>query len=279
MGEPVRADAWTKVLQRCHRGALRAWLYAALCLGSAVQAQEPRMVKIALSDGSPPTSFVEHGEPKGMIVELMQALFSRMPGYKPVFQAFPWPRAQLQVQAGEADLFCTFPSESRKQYASFAAAPMYVWDYGNLVYDLKNPNRRQIENAKSFEDLRQLTFISQEKVEWEQENVPAYIKRQFVNRPANMWHMAFLRKAGDFFIMSPEQAVYYAKELGYEGQLGMRLVRFIPNSQVPFHLGVRKSYSARAELLAALEAGMKDKEFLREKKLIEKKYSTVLAKH
>lgn len=270
---------WTRVVVTILRSCASVlFVIAALFWSASGHAQgSPQIVRIALSEASPPTSYLENGEIKGMFKEVMALLFTHLPGYKPVFQTFPWPRAQLYVMGGEMDMFCTFPSDSRIAYADFVTDATFVWDYGYLVYDLANPKRQQIENARSFEDLRGLLFVSQEKVEWEQENVPAFIARYFVNAPHALLHMTFLRKSGDFFIMSPEQAVYYARQLGYERQLGMRKAAFIPNSQVRFHIGIRKTYPAKAALLAALEAAAQSPEYLARKRLIEKRYMSVLS--
>ncbi len=229
-------------------------------------------IRIALSQESPPTSYVVDGHPAGMFKEILEALFELLPQYKPQFRAYPWNRAQFQVQNGDADVFCTYNSESRRVYADFTQEPLYLWDYGNLVYNQKNPKKAQIENAKDFQDLKDLIFISQEGVAWEKENVPDYIQRYMVLNPLAMMHMAFLRGVGDFFIMGSEQALHYAKELGYTGNLGMKKVRFIPNSQIPFYIGIRKSYPDKELFLEAVESAIKDPGFLEKKNRIIRQY-------
>ncbi|MBL8994924.1 MAG: transporter substrate-binding domain-containing protein [Spirochaetia bacterium] len=237
---------------------------------SPVQAfsQNPILLKVALSAESPPTSYQTEGEPRGLLVDLYVLLFSAMPGYSPELRAYPWARAQDNLQNGTSDVFCTFPSETRKKYAVFSSAPLYVWDYGCLVYDLENPKRKQIESAKSFNDLKDLTFIAQESVEWEKENVPPFIKRYFVVNGPTLLHMAFSRKAGDFFIMGPEQAVYYSRELGYLKQLGIKKVDFIPNSKIEFHVGIRKTFPGWREFITELDKVMKDPDFLKKKSAV-----------
>lgn len=240
------------------------------CLLAPAHAAE--VVRIALSNTNAPMSYTEKGEVGGMLREMLAALFSYVPAYRPEFHAYPWTRAQRMVEIGEMDLFLTFPSRSRQAYAYFTEQPVYIRDYGNLVFDAGGRNASRIAAAKSFADLKNLIFVSQEAVSWEVENVPAYIKRYEVNSPPSLMHMIFQRRRGDFFIMPEEQALHFARELGYEKQLGMKRVSFIPNSQVHFHIGVRKSHPEHKKLLAALEAAVQLPEFQARKKAIEAKY-------
>lgn len=246
--------------------------FSMLFLASLSQAAPLGTVRVAMSEAAPPTSFVVDGQASGMFREMLEALFSRVPAYKLEFHALPWTRAQWAVQHDEMDMFVTFPSANRARYASFTDNSLYVMDYGNIVYDLRGSKAGQIELARSFKDLMSLVFVTQDGVAWENENVPDYIQRYKVNGPASLMHMTFRRAAGDFFIMNTEQAVYYAKQLGYENHLGMKKVMFIPNSLAPFHIGLRKSYPDSKSLLAALDGAMRHPDFLMKKRAIELRY-------
>lgn len=253
-------------------------LLLALCIEglgmSATQAGEARLLRFAMSAESPPTSYALDGEARGIIRELLEALFATLPEYRLEFQSFPWTRAQYEVSNGRADGFCTFPSDNRQAYARFAAQPMYVWNYGNLVYSRDNARGHAIAQAKSFDDLRDLLFISQESVDWERENVPGFIKRYPVNSPPQMIHMLFRRGAGDFIIMSPEQALYYAQQFGYTAQLRNTQVDFIPNSQVEFHIGLRKDLPGVEQIIAHIDAAMASPEFQARREAIINQYRT-----
>lgn len=246
-----------------------------LCGVMRQAAAEAVAVRIALSDAMPPISFMEHGQANGMFKEMLEALFEQAPGYRTEFNAYPWVRAQWLLQNHQMDLFLTFPSQDRRKYAEFTRQAVFTLDYGNLIYRTGNSNADKILAANSFEDLRNLVFISQDMVAWEKENVPPFIARYSVHNPAAIMHMAYQRKTGDFFIMPVEQAIYYSNMLGYRNQLAIRKVSFIPNSQVPFHIGVRKSFSGGGQLLATLEAAMKTPSFQAKRRAIEQKYRTL----
>ncbi len=107
---------------------------------------------VALSEAAPPTSYVSHGMPVGMAKEILDVLFSSLADLRPQYHALPWTRAQQLVEFGDIDIFVTFPFQSRKRYASFTTHALYTPDYGNLIYDAKGRNARQIESAVRFED-------------------------------------------------------------------------------------------------------------------------------
>lgn len=243
--------------------------FSELC--SAAMA-EPVRIGVALSEATSPVNSRESGETNGIVGDLLKVLFQLVPSYRPEFYIYPWTRGQWLVEHGQMDLFVTFPSSSRKQYAAFTSSPLMTMNYGNLVYDAGNPYAGRIQNAKSFADLKDLVFISQASVAWETENIPNYIHRYTVNSPSGLLHMAFQRKAGDFFIMPKEQALYFARQLGYSKHLAMKKVDFIPNSIVEFHIGVRKSFPQAAQLLAALDAALLTPTFLTHRRLLEKRY-------
>lgn len=235
---------------------------------ASVAKAEPMVLRLGLSTDSPPATFEHHGQSKGILKELLEALFAQMPEYRVEFHTRPWARAQLEVSAGNLDGFCTFPSEGRKAYARFARQPIYVRDYGTLIFSSRNPRAGSLVRARSFEDLRSLTFVSQENVEWEKENIPDFIMRYSVNTPEQMMHMVFLREAGDFLIMSPEQALYYAQALGYTDQLRSVRVEFIPNSKVQYHIGLRQNLPEVDSVLARIEKAMQLPEFLKKRDAI-----------
>lgn len=231
-----------------------------------------KALRVALSDSAPPMSYTVNGKPVGMVTELLDALFSSLPLQRPQYHAFPWARAQHLVEVGEMDLFVTFPSNSRKQYASFTADALYTLDYGYLIYDIKGRHADQIASAEKFRHLQNLVVVSQHNSAWEAENIPGYMRRYMVNGPASLMHMTFARKAGDFFIMYPKQAAFYAKQLGYENHLGIKKAEFIPHSLVEMHIGLRKSHPEHDKLHATIDAAMKDPAFIATKRAIELKY-------
>jgi hypothetical protein len=53
-------------------------------------------------------------------------------------------------------------------------------------------------------------------------------------------HLLMRREAGNFMVQSAEDAQFIARKFGYSQNLRVRKIDFIPNSRIPFHLGVSR---------------------------------------
>jgi polar amino acid transport system substrate-binding protein len=220
---------------------------------SPARAQAAPPLKAVLSDGNPPFSYEEGQLPRGLFYDLLKPLFEQHKDFDAQIKPYPWSRAQLMVESGKADIFCTYPSKKRQKYALFTPTPLFTQDYGVLVFSKDNPRSSELANARSFDDLAQFKFISQKGVGWEMDNIPATIERVWANQLETLLHFAFERAAGDFFVMTVEQAKYLADKLGYADKLMYKQVDFIPNSMVAFHIGVRRDFPQAARLVSELE--------------------------
>lgn len=263
---------------------MRSCLIATLILffsfnSRAATLEKPvQVINIVLSSESPPTSYEENGEPVGIFVDYFKLVFSKLPQYKVQFHSIPWKRAQIEMQNNNMDVFLTCPTEDRKIYAAFTKNNLYSWDYGNIVFNKNNPKKELILKAKSFTDLKELLFLSQESVSWENENIPKYIERRFVHKLDTMVQILLGRATGDFLVMGQDQAHYFAHKMGLLENLQMQKVNFIENSQVKFHIGVRKSLNGHEKLLADIEKVLQSSEFQTKKAVLKKKYAIEFAK-
>ena len=102
----------------------------------------------------------------------------------------------------------------------------------------------------------------------EDDNIPQYIKRFFVPDPSAIMHSTFLRNNGDFFIMSPEDAVYFTSKHGYKSLLAIKRVDFIPNSVISFHIGIRKDYPNANGLIELIDETISSLEFQQQRQHI-----------
>lgn len=226
-------------------------LVAFLLLSFNVQAETFTFV---VADKEPPLSSELDNMAIGLIPDIVNLVFSHLPAHQVKLKAYPWARAQLEVERGNADGLLTYPSNKRKRYASFTSSTVYKLDFGYLIYDKANAKRHEIESATSFLDLKNIKIITQTGAEWEADNIPKYMRKVEANELQTMIHFLMLRKRGDFLIMPPEQAIYLAKKLGYENAITYRPVDFINDSLIPFHIGVRQSHPAANELISEIDA-------------------------
>ena len=251
-----------------HR-TLLSWALLALCSNAAMAHTE---WTFAYSDNAPPYSASAQQRAVGLFPDIVDLVFRYIPDHEVSHVAVPWARAQYNVRNGWSDGLLTYPSDARKEFMVFSAEPLYVQDYGNLVYSTDNPNAEKIGAASSFEDLAGLTVVVERGSSWEEENIPQDFRRVAGQDPSAMMHLLFRRAVGDFLIMPAENARYLAQRLGYLESLAMHDVDFIPDSPIPFHLGVSSQLPNAQEIIERVEAVMKMPEFQSELQKLVKEY-------
>lgn len=237
---------------------LLANVFAIFLLSSNVNAE---VFTFVVADNEAPLSSGLDNSAIGLIPDIINLVFSHLPDHQVKLKAYPWARAQLEVERGKADGLLTYPSKKRKEYASFTASTVYKLDFGYLIYDKDNSSKSVIESATGFTDLKDIKVITQKGAEWESDNIPKYMHKVEANEVQTMLHLLMLRKQGDFLIMPPEQAIFIAKEFGYEDKIAYRHVDFINDSLIPFHLGVRRSHPIANELIAEIDSFVKSEHF------------------
>lgn len=241
-----------------------------LLISSAwVQAE---VIQFAVSEGEPPLSRSHNNKVHGLLPDLIRLVFEYLPEFEAEAQAFPWPRAQYFVEHGELDGLLTYPSDKRKKYAVFGDFPIYRMDFGYLIYRKNSPNRTQIEAARRFEDLASLTVVTQTGAEWETDNIPKFLTRREVNDLEGMIKVVYGREEGDYFIMPPEQAVYLAKQFGYQNDVAYTPVRFISDSLIPFHIGIRKDHPKAKTIIEAVNKLEDNPKFQKDRQAIIDRY-------
>lgn len=62
-------------------------------------------------------------------------------------------------------------------------------------------------------------------------------------------------------VQPAEDARFAAQQLGYSNKLKIRKVDFIPNSQIPFHIGVSRKLPFAMEVIDQVDAIMQNPEF------------------
>lgn len=248
-----------------------ALLFYGSC-SSFVYSENQQTVRFALSNGAIPTSYEIDGESAGILPELIIALFEHIPDFGATVEPLPWKRAQATVSSGVMDAFCTYPSDSRQEYSFFADEPLFYWDYGYLIYNVNSPKADIIKNATSFEDLRGLIMMAQPGTAWEDQNIPSFIKRNYSNTSDSMIRNLLSRGVSDFLIMSAELAVHTARGFGLEKNLRMQEVDFIPDSLIPFHIGVSKLRHDASTIIESINRVQQSAEFKAEQKALLLKY-------
>lgn len=235
------------------------------------------LITFGVTDDEPPLSSAyenksDGNKAYGLIPDMIRLVFDYLPGYRVKAEPYPWPRAQYLVEQGELDALLTYPSETRKNYAVFSNFPIYRIDFGYLIFRKGHPKRALFERAERFSDLASLTVVTQIGAEWETDNIPKALPHLEVKDLESMVHVVLGREAGDYFIMPPEQAVYLAKKFGYQKKIRYVPVRFIPDSLIPFHIGIRKNHPHARLLMKKINKLADDAQFLEESQALIDRY-------
>ncbi|MCJ8169596.1 substrate-binding periplasmic protein [Atopomonas sediminilitoris] len=230
------------------------------------------VLTFAFAEGEPPISDMLNGEVVGLIPELATLAVNQTGDLQMHARALPWARAQHEVELGRLDALLTYPSKTRQVYAVFTPTPAYHLDFGYLVFHRDNPHRAQIESANSFADLHGLTFVAQQGVGFEEQNVPSSVQRIYAHQLDAVLHLLLKRRVGDFAIMQPEQAVYLAQSFGYAQALAFQRAPFIPDAQIPFHIGISRLHPQAEQLIERLEKTLNSPAFTHARDALVKRY-------
>ncbi|MFC3151445.1 substrate-binding periplasmic protein [Litoribrevibacter euphylliae] len=230
------------------------------------------LITFGVTDDEPPLSSIYDEKAYGLIPDMIRLVFDYLPGYRVKAEAYPWPRAQYLVEHGQLDALLTYPSEKRQKYATFSSFPVYRIDFGYLIFRKDHPKRALMESAEEFSDLVSLTVVTQVGAEWEADNIPKALPHKEVKDLESMIHLVLGREEGDYFIMPPEQAVYLAKKFGYQHRVSYAPVRFIPDSLIPFHIGIRKDHPHARLLVKEINKLANNTEFIKKKQALIDRY-------
>jgi len=229
-------------------------------------------LRFEFSERASPYSYSDGERTAGLFPDLVQLVFDFIPDYTTKNRVVPWARAQYNVRLGLSDGFLTYPSQERENYAVFSEKPLFTQDFGYLIYSADNPNIDVIESATSFAELAGLTVVVEKGSKWEEDNIPGYLERVPGHDLDMMMHLLMLREAGDFIVQPPADARSTAQQLGYSSKLKVRKVDFIPNSLIPFHVGISRKLPSAMMVINLVDAAMQDSEFQSQRKVLTESY-------
>lgn len=248
-------------------------LLSIYCVVGLFSQNEVKEFKIVFSESNPPFSYESStNEVTGLIPDMVELMFSYLPERSYKFYSYPWKRAQVQLKNSFMDMFCTYPSESRKEYAFFTEQPLLYLEYNYIIFSKNNKKLDKLLAIRDITDLNNFIFLSHSSSDWEEENIPKSVSREYVNKHDQLLHLLFKREVGDFFIMNLEEAIYLASKYGYKDQLMYTQVDFIPDSTIPFHLGVRKSHYNATAIIKQMNKILSNESFVEERKTLMDSY-------
>lgn len=133
-----------------------AALLLVLLLALPASAIEP--MKITYFDRYPPRSWLEKGEMKGILIDIISEALEKRLGIPLLHEGYPWARAQAMVENGLADAFITVPTEKRKAYTFVSQEPVIRFNI-YIATQKDNPKLDQLRKVRTFDDLKPFTMV------------------------------------------------------------------------------------------------------------------------
>ena len=170
---------------------------------AAPAAAEQGPMKICYPDFWPFFHRQDDGRMTGFFHDIVTEALGRM-DIQATWKAYPWPRCQDKVLAGESDGMITFPSVERLQYTKTHPDPFYEKKLTIFTY-VRHPRLREIKAIKSIDDIRRLNLrvITYMGNGWNDKNIKTRgIKTYDTALLKNVWLM-LANKRGDIVIEWP----------------------------------------------------------------------------
>ncbi|MEH6631616.1 MAG: transporter substrate-binding domain-containing protein [Halopseudomonas aestusnigri] len=195
-------------------------------------------IRIVYSTKFIPLSYLDtNNRMRGFYVELFDEILGRRMGFNVEHIGLPWKRAQLLVEHGDADVFCTNATITRQAYMNFCQEKvienrrMVIFKRGTVL-DNTSDTPIDLSELKGF---RHISYLGNG---WAKSNLKEFDVEWADTSSSAMKILA--QGQADVFVTGEYQALYRIKSLGLEDQLQFRPITTKKKSL--HRLGIRKSY-------------------------------------
>jgi polar amino acid transport system substrate-binding protein len=170
---------------------------AVLALLASISCAEARpFIVVGGNDVAPYQSIGPDGKAAGVLIDLYDECFRRL-GVELEYDIFPWARAQLRVETGEADAMTTVVTEDRLRYAvpgHEILGAQHIVAFASTA----NPHFDEIMKAHGIEELQRLHVLAPAGSGWFAEHFPEN-SIEYGGNPRDLLEMLLLGR-GDFIV-------------------------------------------------------------------------------
>lgn len=223
-----------------------AWPHRAWSAAPAATAA----LTMVYADAYPPLSFLDQGRWRGILVDLAREALEQGLGLAVEHLGFPWRRAQLMVQGGQADGFVTVPTAERLEYAAFTREPLYQ-ARAAIAYSRRSRFAAQLGRTTTLDELKLLSHSNYFGNGWAAQNLRGFDVEWSSTLELALGKLARHRRE---VCIDNFPSLYYAVQTS---QLKRELL-VRPLTELgfvfPIHLGLRYGLAGYAEILARLDA-------------------------
>ncbi|GAK59144.1 amino acid ABC transporter substrate-binding protein, PAAT family [Candidatus Vecturithrix granuli] len=212
---------------------LLMWIPVLIALSA--YAQEGQVMQLVYFNDYAPFSWEnEQKQMQGILIDVLtEALQNRMK-ISVSHTGYPWKRAQHLVQQGEADAFCTVPTEERRTYTEVSHEPVIVATFTVFVRT-DHPKLEQISMIKTLADLKEYTLGHFLGAGWAQQNLEGMDVKWASDLEAVLYNLA--KGRFDLHPGASQVVRFTIKQLGLKQQIAE--IPTVLDSQ-PFSLCIGK---------------------------------------
>jgi polar amino acid transport system substrate-binding protein len=111
-----------------------------------------QMIITYYSDYRPMSWMDQNGEMHGAFIDIFDEALNKRMGISIQHRGYPWVRAQEMVRRGEADAFCTTPTEERAEYTEISKE-IILENKISLFTNKSSPHLEELKQIDSLQDL------------------------------------------------------------------------------------------------------------------------------
>lgn len=217
-----------------------------MAAGTSLATQAAGAIRMGYFDKYAPFSQrSEAGVMSGALIDGME-LLARACGLNLEHFGYPWARAQLMVERGELDGFCTIRTQARLVYTDFCPTPVISLNYGifHRADDLRPLGVRSVEDLRP---LRQGTYRGSgySKENLEQDRMQIDNDEESILRRIAMGNL-------DTFVEGELVMQLKLKELGLADKIRFTPAPFLPRADYCF--GLRRNHPDIDKVMPRMEA-------------------------
>lgn len=238
---------------------VQSWCVMAIVLvifiGGNVWAQskaDMENLKMVYIEDYPPLSWEENGVVTGISIDVLtEALQNRM-GIQVTHNVYPWKRAQVMVETGEADGFITLPTDQRRAYTNVCEETVFSADF-TLFVNPANPRIEGLQQVRTIADLQEFKVGHIIGSGWAEQAFKGMDVDWAATSESNMRKLAAGRI--DAFVINSFVGNWLIKTLELKGK-----VIEVPEAilrPVPYHLMIN-THSRYADILPTFDTTIKE---------------------
>lgn len=116
--------------------------------------QDEQPMKLVYFENYPPFSWKnDEGEMEGILIDVLTEAIRTHIGIPVTHTGYPWKHAQMLVQEGRADAFCTIPTDERRAYTDVSQEPVIVATFKAFTR-ANHPDLERMNAINTIADLK-----------------------------------------------------------------------------------------------------------------------------